>query len=114
MVSEEQLNTALRYIDKARGEGNRLLLGGERTLTETGGYYLEPTIFGGLAPTSTLAREEVFGPVLGVMTFKHGADAIRIANDTVYGPIGRASCREKSVSVRVSPGGRRYIKKQKN
>src|SRR3546814_6443190 len=62
-----------------------LLLGGERTLAETGGYYLEPTIFGGLAPTSTLAREEVFGPVLGVMTFKHGADAIRIANDTVYG-----------------------------
>src|SRR3546814_2996245 len=66
-------------------EGHRLLLGGERSLAETGGYYLEPTIFGGLAPTSTLAREEVFGPVLGVMTFKHGADAIRIANDTVYG-----------------------------
>src|SRR3546814_17906722 len=65
MVSEEQLNTALRYIDQARGEGNRLLLGGERTLAEQGGYYLEPTIFGGLATTSTPAREDVFGPVQG-------------------------------------------------
>ena len=85
MVSEQQLNTALRFIDKARDEGNRLLLGGERTLTETGGYYVEPTIFSGLTPTSTLAREEVFGPVLGVMTFKDSAEAIRIANDTIYG-----------------------------
>jgi gamma-glutamyl-gamma-aminobutyraldehyde dehydrogenase len=85
MVSEEQLNTALRFIDKARGEGNQLLLGGERTLAETGGYYVEPTIFSGLTPASTLAREEVFGPVLGVMTFKDSAEAIRIANDTIYG-----------------------------
>src|SRR3546814_19325814 len=56
MVSEEQLNTALRYSDKARGVGNRLLLGGARTLAEPGGYYLNATILGGMEPTDTLAR----------------------------------------------------------
>src|SRR3546814_19017568 len=106
MVSEEQLNTALRYIDKARGEGNRLLLGGERTLAETGGYYLEPTIFGGLAPTSTLAREEVFGQVLGVLTFQHGADAIRIATDPVS---GLAAVPWKSGSTSGRERGCRYV-----
>jgi gamma-glutamyl-gamma-aminobutyraldehyde dehydrogenase len=85
MVSETQMKTALRYISKAREEGDALVLGGEQVLTDTGGFYIEPTIFDGLKPTSTLAREEVFGPVLGVMTFKDTAEALRIANDTIYG-----------------------------
>lgn len=85
MVSETQMKTALRYIGKAREEGDTLVLGGEQVLTGTGGFYIEPTIFDGLKPTSTLAREEVFGPVLGVMTFKDTAEALRIANDTIYG-----------------------------
>ena len=54
-------------------------------LAETGGFYVEPTIFDGLSAGSTLAREEVFGPVLGVIAFKDAAEAVRIANDTVYG-----------------------------
>jgi 4-(gamma-glutamylamino)butanal dehydrogenase len=85
MVSREQLDTAMRYIGKAREEGNRLLLGGDRVREETGGFYVGPTIFDGLDAASSLAREEVFGPVLGIMTFTDAADAVRIANDTVYG-----------------------------
>jgi len=85
MVSEQQLNTTLRYIDKARQEGGKLLLGGERIRQETGGYYVEPTIFDGIKSSSTLAREEVFGPVLGVMSFKDTSEAVKLANDTVYG-----------------------------
>lgn len=85
MVSETQMKTALGYIGKAREEGDALVLGGEQVLADTGGFYIEPTIFDGLKPTSTLAREEVFGPVLGVMAFKDAAEALRIANDTVYG-----------------------------
>ena len=85
MVSEDQLNSTLRFIATARKEGNRLVMGGQRVREETGGFYVEPTIFDDVGTSSTLARQEVFGPVLGVMTFKDSADAIRIANDTVYG-----------------------------
>ena len=85
MVSAEQMQTALRYISTATREGANLRLGGNRARTDSGGFYVEPTIFDNLAPTATLAREEVFGPVLGIMTFDHPADAIRLANDTVFG-----------------------------
>lgn len=85
MVSERQMTTALRYIDVAKQEGGRLLIGGQQVRQESGGFYIEPTIFDGLTPASSLVREEVFGPVLGVLTFDSAADAIRIANDTIYG-----------------------------
>jgi hypothetical protein len=70
MVSERQMNTALDYIATADSQGARRLLGGSRVRKETGGFYVEPTIFDRLEPDHTLAREEVFGPVLGVQTFK--------------------------------------------
>jgi 4-(gamma-glutamylamino)butanal dehydrogenase len=85
MVSAEQMQTALRYIGTATREGANLRLGGNRARTDSGGFYVEPTIFDNLAPTATLAREEVFGPVLGIMTFDQPADAIQLANDTVFG-----------------------------
>ena len=85
MISERQMQTALRYIDTAAAEGARLVVGGRRVLEETGGYYVEPTVFDAVSPASTLAREEVFGPVLGVIGFEDEADAFRIANDTIYG-----------------------------
>ena len=85
MVSEEQMKTALRYIETAKREGGSLALGGSRTLADTGGFYVEPTVFDQVKPENTLAREEVFGPVLAVTRFKEPDDAIRIANDTNYG-----------------------------
>ena len=85
MVSERQMNTALDYIATADSQGNRRLLGGKRVRQESGGFYVEPTIFDRLEPDHTLAREEVFGPVLGVQTFKTQDEAIHLANDTVYG-----------------------------
>jgi gamma-glutamyl-gamma-aminobutyraldehyde dehydrogenase len=85
MVSEEQMKTALRYIGTANAEGNALRLGGQRVRQETGGFYVEPTVFDTVLPTHTLAREEVFGPVLAVTRFKTPEEAIRIANGTVYG-----------------------------
>ncbi|MBT9470607.1 MAG: aldehyde dehydrogenase [Pseudomonadota bacterium] len=85
MISERQMNTALRHIDQSKSEGLNLVLGGERVMAETGGFYVEPTIFDGVHSGSTIAREEIFGPVLGVMTFKDAAEAVQIANDTVYG-----------------------------
>jgi 4-(gamma-glutamylamino)butanal dehydrogenase len=85
MVSEEQMKTALRYIETAKREGGALALGGHRALVNSGGFYVEPTVFDGVTPENTLAREEVFGPVLAVTRFKEPDDAIRIANDTNYG-----------------------------
>ncbi|SFV33300.1 aldehyde dehydrogenase [Hyphomicrobium facile] len=85
MVNEEQMKTALRYIETAKREGGSLALGGSRTLADTGGFYVEPTVFDQVKPENTLAREEVFGPVLAVTRFKEPDDAIRIANDTNYG-----------------------------
>ncbi len=85
IVSQAQMNTALRYIETAQAEGAHLALGGARTREETGGYYVEPTVFSGVAPGSTLAREEVFGPVLAMMTFKTADEAFALANDTAYG-----------------------------
>ncbi len=85
MVSEVQMNTALRYIATAEREGAKRLLGGSRVRQDSGGFYVEPTIFDAVDSNATLAREEVFGPVLGIVEFASDEQAFAIANDTVYG-----------------------------
>ncbi len=83
--NEQQLAQNLRFVDVAEQEGARRLTGGAQILEDTGGYYMEPTIFDGVSPDMTLARDEVFGPVLAVTRFGDEDDAVRLANDTVYG-----------------------------
>ncbi len=85
LVDEGQLNTVLGYIDAGTAEGARCVAGGRRARAETGGYYVEPTVFDGVANSMKIAREEIFGPVLGVIRFKDEAEAVRIANDSPYG-----------------------------
>jgi len=85
MVSEAQMQRVLGYVGVAQEEGAKLAQGGRRVRAESGGYYVEPTVFDDVKSTHTLAREEVFGPVLGVISFKDEDEAVRIANDTVYG-----------------------------
>ncbi len=85
LVSETQMKTVLRYIETAQSEGAALKLGGKRVRADSGGYYVDPTIFDGLDNRATLAREEVFGPVLAVLSFKDAEEALAIANDTDYG-----------------------------
>lgn len=85
MVSQAQMNTALRYIETAQAEGATLQLGGARAREDSGGFYIAPTVFSGVTPGMTLAREEVFGPVLAMMTFKTADEAFALANDTAYG-----------------------------
>jgi gamma-glutamyl-gamma-aminobutyraldehyde dehydrogenase len=84
MISPRQMNTALDYIEKGQAEGGKLLMGGERVLADTGGSYVAPTVLD-IGPGNILAQEEVFGPVLSVLTFKDEADAYQIANNTIYG-----------------------------
>ncbi|GAA6194477.1 aldehyde dehydrogenase [Phaeobacter sp. NW0010-22] len=83
--SLDELEANLDFVTKAGAEGASRLSGGNRILSETGGYYMQPTVMGGVKPTDTLAQQEVFGPVLAVTPFKDEAEAIQIANSTVYG-----------------------------
>lgn len=85
LVTPEQQKRVLGYIDTAKREGARLVLGGGRPAGLDAGYYVQPTLFMDVQPTMTLAREEVFGPVGAVMCFKSAEEAVAIANDSIYG-----------------------------
>ena len=87
-VSEEQLNRIKGYVDIARGEGATVLAGGEPPQLTGGfekGYFFRPTIFSEVKNQMRVAQEEIFGPVVSVITFKDEDDLIKQANDTIYG-----------------------------
>ena len=83
MVSEAQMNIVLGYIEKGKAEGARLVAGGSRLVRD--GFFVEPTIFADVTDEMTIAREEIFGPVLSVLDFDDEADGIARANDTEFG-----------------------------
>ncbi len=84
--SKKQLDTDLRYIETAKQEGATLMAGGSRADIGTGkGYFLQPTVFAGVTPEMTIAREEIFGPVLAAIEFADVDEAIARANDSHYG-----------------------------
>ena len=85
IVDQTQLDNVLRYIEAGKREGAQLLAGGEQALIESGGCYVQPTIFDGVRNDMTIAREEIFGPVLSVLSFTDAADVVRQANQSVYG-----------------------------
>src|SRR5436190_158297 len=86
IASKTQLQRDLKYIETAKSEGATLLAGGVRADIGTGkGYFLQPTVFAGVTPSMTIAREEIFGPVLAAIEFADIDDAIAQANDSSYG-----------------------------
>ncbi|MBP6007866.1 MAG: aldehyde dehydrogenase [Rhodoferax sp.] len=85
IVDKTQMDTVLRYVESGRSEGASLLFGGEQALTQSGGCYVQPTIFAGVNPSMTICREEIFGPVLSVLSFTDTAEVVRQANASVYG-----------------------------
>jgi len=85
IVDATQLNTVMGYIEAGKAGGARLLAGGARVRDDTGGYFVEPTLFDQVESSMTIAREEIFGPVLSVLSFTDLNDAIEQANGTVYG-----------------------------
>jgi gamma-glutamyl-gamma-aminobutyraldehyde dehydrogenase len=80
-----QLNVIESKVKQGKEEGAKLLVGGERTNIESGGCYFQPTIFSDVTPDMSIAKEEVFGPVLAILGFDKIEEAIEIANSTVYG-----------------------------
>lgn len=83
--SREQLEKNLDFVATAESEGGTRLTGGSRILAESGGYYMQPTIFTDITPEMRLAREEVFGPILAVTRFETEEEAVTLANSTDYG-----------------------------
>ena len=87
-VSEEQLNRIKSYVDIAQQEGASVLAGGVQPKLEGAfqkGYFFQPTIFGDVKNKMRVAQEEIFGPVVSVLTFRDEEDLIKQANDTIYG-----------------------------
>jgi len=85
LVDEGQMRSVLGYIESAHQDGARCVIGGRQARTETGGYYVEPTVFDGVAPNMRVSREEIFGPVLSVLRFSSEAEAVALANGSDYG-----------------------------
>ncbi|MGV9356338.1 aldehyde dehydrogenase [Streptomyces misionensis] len=102
LVGEDHLTRVLGHVRTATEDGARLRTGGSRTLTGTGGVYLEPTVFDRVAPDSRLAREEVFGPVLAVLAFDDLDEAVALANATEYGLAAGLWTSDLSTAHRVS------------
>lgn len=84
IASASQCMRVMRYVETAVEDGGRVLVGGRRVLRDSGGYFVEPTLVH-VPPGARVAQEEVFGPVLSVIPFADEAEAIRIANGTIYG-----------------------------
>ncbi|HYB56421.1 MAG TPA: aldehyde dehydrogenase [Alphaproteobacteria bacterium] len=85
IVDKTQLERVLGYIEAGKKEGAELKMGGKRVRAETGGYYVEPTVFDKVDNRMKIAQEEIFGPVLSTISFKNPEEAVRVGNDTIYG-----------------------------
>jgi aldehyde dehydrogenase (NAD+) len=85
LVSKKQQETVLAYIKQGVAEGAQLVAGGHAVKSNGKGYFVEATVFDGVQPDMTIAREEIFGPVLAVLTFDDFEHGVKLANQTIYG-----------------------------
>jgi gamma-glutamyl-gamma-aminobutyraldehyde dehydrogenase len=102
MIEKPHLDKVLGYIEAGREEGARVVTGGDRTLTETGGYFVAPTIFDDVRNTMRIARDEIFGPVVSIIPFDDEDEAIALANQTNYGLAASVYTRDLERAIRVS------------
>jgi aldehyde dehydrogenase (NAD+) len=87
MVSKAQRDRVASYIEKGKSEGARIVAGGDTQPLEKG-YFVSPTVFADVTTDMTIAQEEIFGPVLSILKYEDEDEALRIANDSIYGLAG--------------------------
>ena len=102
IVDQVQLNTVMGYIEAGRKDGADVKLGGNRVRQDSGGFFVEPTVFSNVNPDMKIAREEIFGPVLSTITFRDVEEAVKIANDVSYGLTAAVWSRDITTAHRVA------------
>ena len=102
LVSEKQRETVERYVASGRREGAKLVAGGNRAAVDGKGAFFEATVFDAVTPQMTIAREEIFGPVLATLTFRDEADAVAIGNSTIYGLAAAVWSRDVKKALRAA------------
>jgi aldehyde dehydrogenase (NAD+) len=103
VVSQQQLETVLGYVEAGKQEGARLVAGGARATVGNGkGYFLQPTVFAGVTNTMRIAREEIFGPVLSVIPFRDFDEGVAQGNDTFYGLAAAVWTRDVGKALRAA------------
>jgi acyl-CoA reductase-like NAD-dependent aldehyde dehydrogenase len=105
LISGRQMDRVLDYIESGKAEGAQLVTGGERDTDgeKARGYFVKPTIFTGVTTDMRIAREEIFGPVVCAMRFRDAAEAIAIANSTLYGLASAIWTRDIKLAHRLAP-----------
>lgn len=102
LVSEEQLERVMAYVEAGKAEGARLVAGGERATVNGKGNFVKATVFADVTPEMRIAREEIFGPVAAVIPFDDEDDAVRTANRTIYGLAAGIWTRDVAKAHRVA------------
>ncbi len=85
LMNEAHMKKVMAYINSGQQQGAELVCGGRQINSEGGGFYIAPTIFDSVQPAHKIAQEEIFGPVLSILTFKNEEEAVKLANDSCYG-----------------------------